>query len=346
MMPVAASGSVLLNVPIVKQDMNLDCESAALAAAMQYQGIAITQNQVFNQLPVDLQPAVVVDGQLVHWGDPYTAFVGNVNGSEEAYTGYGVYYPQIAQVASGRGLTTTAGGGWSWASLLSQLEAGNPVVVWVPWHLLPVYVTSYTAFDGRSVWFSNQEHAQVLIGYNATNDTITLMDPWDGDDQTYTQSLFVARFDAFQAQAVGVGPLQPCPHLGVAQAGDLSAAVPADCAIVDLPRPPAGSAGPSPLLPAGGTVAASAEVSTPVSPSQLGSHTPADTGTPAAATPSPSPSTPAPIPAPTVPAPAATGVAAAVGTSSGTAGATPAPSLPSAAPTSPTGPEPRLLIAG
>ena len=29
------------------------------------------------------------------WGDPYKAFVGDVNGYEPDFTGYGVYYPPI-----------------------------------------------------------------------------------------------------------------------------------------------------------------------------------------------------------------------------------------------------------
>jgi uncharacterized protein YvpB len=250
---VSASGAILLKVPIVKQAMKLDCEAAALTAALQYRGLSISQEQVFSQLPLDLQPAVVEQGRLVAWGDPYTAFVGNVNGSEEAYTGYGVYYPPIAQVAENQGFTAVQGGGWSWTSLLGQLEAGNPVVVWAPWHLRSAYVTAYTAFDGRSVWFSNQEHAQVLVGYNPASGTVTLMDPWDGDNQTYSLSLFMARFDAFQAQAVAVGPPPNCPHVGVASAGALSGAAPGGCVVVDLPTPPAGSSGPRPLIaPPGG----------------------------------------------------------------------------------------------
>jgi uncharacterized protein YvpB len=200
----AASVDILLRVPIVRMDMPLDCESAALAAAMQYKGVHITQNQVFAALPKDLRSAVVSDGRLIHWGDPYTAYVGNVWGSEAAYTGYGVYYPPIAAVAQGQRLATASGSGWSLDALVTQLEAGNPVVVWVNWHLLPVPVTSYVAFDGRQVWFSTHEHAQVLIGFDQAASSITLMDPFDGDDQTYGAVDFMRRFDAMDAEAVAV----------------------------------------------------------------------------------------------------------------------------------------------
>jgi uncharacterized protein YvpB len=220
-LPVSASTDVMLHVPVVKQDMPLDCESAALASAMQYKGVRISQEAVFAALPNDTRGAVVRNGALVHWGDPYTAFIGNVWGSEEAYTGYGVYYPPIARVADGHGLTTDAHGGWTLAQLVGELAAGNPVVVWVDWHLLPLSMSSYVAFDGRRVWFSTEEHAQVLMGYDQARGSITLMDPWDGDDQTYGAGTFMARFDAMDAEAVAVKNVPPptpaptpCPSFG------------------------------------------------------------------------------------------------------------------------------------
>ncbi len=232
----AAGVDIRLNVPIVKQDMPLDCESAALASAMQYKRVDISQNTVFNELPKDGRPAEVSNGKLIHWGDPYTAFIGNVYGSEVNYTGYGVYYPPIAGVAEKHGLSVDAHGGWTLSQLVSELEAGNPVVVWVPWHLETVTVTSYVAYDGRRVWFSIGEHAQVLIGYDQGAGTITLMDPLSGGYDTYSASLFMTRYDAWHAEGVAV-KYPPCPTVGVVPGGlnPLSAAAWSGCSAV--PRP-------------------------------------------------------------------------------------------------------------
>lgn len=81
--PVAGGGSAhvchistaaYLNAPTLHQEMPLDCESAALAVALQTRGFALTQTWVFDQLPKQPQRAVLSrawtawDGRVV----PYT----------------------------------------------------------------------------------------------------------------------------------------------------------------------------------------------------------------------------------------------------------------------------------
>ncbi|HYA00433.1 MAG TPA: C39 family peptidase [Candidatus Binatia bacterium] len=209
-LPARAAGTaVMLSVPVVKQDLPLDCEAAALASAMQYKGVAITQDQVVAALPDDPRAAVVSGGRVIHWSDPYAAFVGNVRGSEPNFTGYGVYYPPIAAVADSYGLVAEAGSAWTLDDLTAELSAGNPVVVWVSQHLEPLNVTSYVAFDGRSVWFAVGEHAQVLSGYDPNAGTVTLMDPLAGQFDTFPASQFMTRFDTMDAEAVAVESAPP-----------------------------------------------------------------------------------------------------------------------------------------
>jgi hypothetical protein len=89
--------------PTSTRAMALDCESASLAVALQTKGFALTQLWVFDALPKQPQLALVSRGRPLAWGDPYEAFVGNVNGSESNYTGYRVYYPPIAAGAQRAG---------------------------------------------------------------------------------------------------------------------------------------------------------------------------------------------------------------------------------------------------
>ena len=97
------------------QDKNLDCEAAALAAAFGVRGITVDtgsldlQDWIQAQLPVDLRNPIVNDAGIT-WGDPYTDFVGNVNGVEgfAPGDGYGVYYPPIADVVTKVGYTSVA----------------------------------------------------------------------------------------------------------------------------------------------------------------------------------------------------------------------------------------------
>src|SRR5439155_12451445 len=59
-----------------------------------------TQAQLFALQALDTRPAVVGPNNVVlRWGNPYTNFVGLVDGLESNITGYGVYWPVILQIA-------------------------------------------------------------------------------------------------------------------------------------------------------------------------------------------------------------------------------------------------------
>src|ERR1019366_10022325 len=75
--PVATNaGAVYLPGPIIKQDLALDCESAALEVALAVQHIEVSQDRIYASLPQDPRsPVLGSDGYPVRWGDPYKAFV-------------------------------------------------------------------------------------------------------------------------------------------------------------------------------------------------------------------------------------------------------------------------------
>src|SRR5438067_3647703 len=102
-------GYVTIPVPIYRQTRNLNCETAALQMGLAYYGHYYSQDSLFAYENPDLRPAQWINGVL-HWGDPYTNFVGNVNGSESNLTGYGVYYPVILSIARSHGMPHAYGG--------------------------------------------------------------------------------------------------------------------------------------------------------------------------------------------------------------------------------------------
>src|SRR2546427_5228563 len=113
--PVAAAwvpspGYVTIPVPIYRQTRNLNCETAAMQMGLVYYGHYYSQDGLFAYENADLRQAQWINGVL-HWGDPYTNFVGNVNGSESNLTGYGVYYPVILAIARSHGVPNAYGGG-------------------------------------------------------------------------------------------------------------------------------------------------------------------------------------------------------------------------------------------
>jgi uncharacterized protein YvpB len=200
---VHAASSARIDVTPLVQKYSLDCEAAALEIALAAIGIHETQDHLLQQFGTDLRPPVMSNGVPVRWGDPYQNFVGQVNGSF-VVTGYGVYYPPIVNAAAADGAAADGAEGWQPSQLYAAVAAGHPVVVRVPHLLLPASVGQWTAWDGRQVWYSHSDHAQVLIGYDDNAGTVTLADPADGQIHTFSMSLFATRFAAFHSQAVVV----------------------------------------------------------------------------------------------------------------------------------------------
>jgi len=211
--PVAGSGAAhvchistaaYLNAPTHHQEMPLDCESAALAVALQTRGFALTQNWVFDQLPKQPQRAVVSRGRPVAWGDPYAAFVGNVDGSETNYTGYGVYYPPIAAVAARAGATTDARTGWTTSAIELQIQLGHPVVVWTNFNFAYSGTSTWTAWDGRVVPYTTAEHAVTVIGFDSRAGTVTVIDVGVGLRRTISAAQFSSAIATFGGMGVAV----------------------------------------------------------------------------------------------------------------------------------------------
>jgi uncharacterized protein YvpB len=159
---------VTIPVPIYRQTRNLNCETAALQMGLAYYGHYYSQDGLFAYENPDLRAAQWINGVL-HWGDPYTNFVGNVNGSETNLTGYGVYYPVILSIARSHGVPNAYGGeGFSPATVYAQLAAGHPVQIWMEAQWSRPAVRTWIAWDGRSIRYSLAEHSVILTGVSPT----------------------------------------------------------------------------------------------------------------------------------------------------------------------------------
>ena len=200
------AGSVSLNAPIIKQDLALDCESAALEVSLAVQGIHANQDQIYQSLPQDARPVQLgPDGYPERWGDPYADFVGDVNGYEPSYTGYGVYYPPILAAATRLGSTAQGGLGWTVPEVVQQLHEGNSVVVWLTSDFKAHAPRYWTAWDGRRIPWAVGEHAVAVIGEDPLANTVTFVDVLYGVERTMTTSAFAAAMTTFGGMAVAVG---------------------------------------------------------------------------------------------------------------------------------------------
>ncbi|MDQ6711919.1 MAG: C39 family peptidase [Candidatus Dormibacteraeota bacterium] len=164
-----SAGTVTIPVPIYRQTRNLNCETAAMQMGLAYYDHYYSQDALFAYENPDLRRAQWINGVL-HWGDPYTNFVGDVNGSETALSGYGVYYPVILAIARSHGVPNAYGGeGFSPATVYAELAAGHPVQIWMEARWSRPAMHSWIAWDGRSIRYSQAEHSVILTGVSPTS---------------------------------------------------------------------------------------------------------------------------------------------------------------------------------
>jgi uncharacterized protein YvpB len=195
-----------ISVPSVTQQYSLDCEAAALQAALAARGTNVSQDWILSVIGADTTPAVIdSSGSVVAWGDPYKTFVGNVNGSEVTGTGYGVYYGPIAKAARAAGHVAVGGTGWSATDIYYALSQGYPVVVWTDTTYSAVPTSTWTAWDGRSVPHAVGEHAVTLTGVDVVNNTVKLLDVETGQFLTFSMAQFTSFWSTFGNMAVVVG---------------------------------------------------------------------------------------------------------------------------------------------
>jgi uncharacterized protein YvpB len=196
------SDPVTWPVPLYRQDMALDCETASLQMALAALGHYYTQSDLFSLENPDTRPPVMGENtHVIQWGDPYTNFVGNVNGSDAVPTGYGIYFPVIASIARSHGDPYAVGGeGYAPGTIYDAVAAGHPVQAWVETAWGRTYVGTWTAWDGRPVRYSLAEHAVVLTGVSPSS--VRVNDPWRDATYWVSKSTFEISWADFNNMAV------------------------------------------------------------------------------------------------------------------------------------------------
>jgi uncharacterized protein YvpB len=197
----APSTISLPDVPFYRQQYELSCEEAALQMALGHDFIGVSQLQELNDIGVDLRPSYFTAGRVLHWGDPYINFVGDVNASEVQLTGYGTYFSTIARIGSAYGARVlTAGEGIPAQDVYRAVLGNHPVVVWVSfdWQFHPR--GSWVAFDGRQVQYEGPvEHAVTVVGVN--QGSVYVYNPWFGP-QSIDRATFEAAYATYNHMAV------------------------------------------------------------------------------------------------------------------------------------------------
>jgi len=204
------NGVVTIAMPVDKQTMALDCETAALQMGLAALGHNFSQSDLFAFEPQDKRaPVMGPNKQVIQWGDPYTSFVGNVNGSDLGPTGYGIYYPVILSIAKSHGAPSSTGGeGVTAAQVYDALTNGHPVLVWVETGWENAKSAGYTGVwtswpdtGSTRIPYSLIEHVVTLSGVSPTQ--VRVNDPWkSGSQYWFSKSAFEASWADFNNMAI------------------------------------------------------------------------------------------------------------------------------------------------
>jgi uncharacterized protein YvpB len=193
-------------VPTYRQTRPLDCEAAALQVALAAVGVRVSQDWISATIGADPRPPVLGGGgAVVQWGDPYTTFVGDIDGSEPRHTGYGVYDGPIAAAARAAGVRAVGREGWDPWTIYDEVALGHPAVIWTDTTFTRVPMRQWTAWDGRAVPYAIGEHAVTVVGVDALAGTVTVADVLAGIRRTFPMSRFESFFSSFGNMAVVVG---------------------------------------------------------------------------------------------------------------------------------------------
>lgn len=192
--PVAAS----IRVPLVKQALRDNCETAALSMVLAFRGKPVgqltLQRRVAHSPPLD--PTVGPDGSEV-WGDPNEGFVGRADGTGPA-GGFGVYQGPIKALAAREGVSLRELTGSTPAAVYKALLTGHPVMIWVALSEGPF--ESWETLSGKKITVNWGEHAMVLTGIGPEG--VRLNDPLSGTRLSWSKEQFEAMWRALGSRAL------------------------------------------------------------------------------------------------------------------------------------------------
>lgn len=199
---VMSQTHIVSGVTFYYQDHPLSCEEAATSMALTHQGISLSQDEILAEIGADRR-AMYVDSQgRVRWGNPYETFVGNVNGSESNYTGFGTFYPPLVRVALAHGAHILAYGSMSAATIYARVIAGHPVVAFSTWDWQWHPRRDYLSFDGQWIpWIGPvyASHVYTVVGVSPSQ--VLVNDPIRGQ-YWISKAAFQAGYSDFQEAIV------------------------------------------------------------------------------------------------------------------------------------------------
>lgn len=189
-------------LPIIKQALRNNCETAALSMLLASRGVKAEQLRLQEQLarsgPLDPQQS----GGETLWGDPDRGFVGRPDGGGTS-GGYGVYAGPVRNLARRHGVKLRNVSGGSPGRIYSELLSGRPVMIWVGLKDGPF--RSWRTLGGRRVTGNFGEHTVVLTGLEGQ--TVAVNDPLTGQRIEWTRDQFEEMWQRLGRRALALPTL-------------------------------------------------------------------------------------------------------------------------------------------
>ena len=191
--------SVMLNVIEYCQypDYPTGCESVSLYMLLDYYGVDVKVDNIYDLLPMGPQPYIGEDGRR-YGANPEREFVGDPRDENS----YGVFNDPIAGVAEQFKPGVKTERGVSVDDIKSILDTGNPVLAWyvsAPMRDIMYRWTWYDEFDEAVTW-PGGEHAVVICGYDDTS--LTYRDPNAGTTVCIDYATFEKSFSELGSRIV------------------------------------------------------------------------------------------------------------------------------------------------
>jgi uncharacterized protein YvpB len=190
----------LRRVPVVKQLLRNNCETAALSMLLAARGVNVHQLALQRRLarsgPLDPQRRAT---RLPIWGDPDRGFVGRANGGGTD-GGFGVYQGPIRRLGLRYDVKLVNLTGAKPPVLYRRLRVRRPVMVWVGLSEGPY--GRWRTPQGKTIGVNFGEHTVVLTGIRG--DLVLLNDPLGGQRLTWTRAKFEQLWARLGRRALGL----------------------------------------------------------------------------------------------------------------------------------------------
>lgn len=195
------SGTTPLVVPLVKQLLRNNCETAALSMLIAAHGGHVSQLELQRRLPRSgpLDPIIERGQELPVWGDPDRGFVGRADGGGEA-GGFGVYQGPLRRLALDYGIALDDLSRHPPADLYRRLAATRPVMAWVG--LTEGPYRRWRTPRGKEISVNFGEHTVVLTGLRGS--AVEVNNPLSGKREIWSRALFEQRWRLLGWRALGL----------------------------------------------------------------------------------------------------------------------------------------------